>query len=330
MADKFPFLSDAWFDAAAKLISEHDAGAPPGTNVLMNLEVDDGDNKILFHMGSRDGATLFGKGHDDGADVTLSTDMETARAVFVDGNPQAGMQAFMSGKVRVQGDMTKLMMAQVAVAAATPHSPTRCRASPSNTLGSVRRREPSPRVLAPPSERTRHRRRRRTRPCATSTIRRPVRAVRLCVLGDVHGLDEQLFRIRPPRLREQVVLAPNSPEVPRRVRPPVARTRAGRRWRGARAARVPAHHVAVPRAVPRVRLLRMSPDPPRLPTPRHRAAFATEHKCSALRCSRILGSLRGETGPFGAELVDRPTVGNRRSLRRTPTTARVAPCRPAR
>jgi len=38
--------------------------------------------------------------------------METARAVFVDANPQAGMQAFMSGKVRVQGDMTKLMMAQ--------------------------------------------------------------------------------------------------------------------------------------------------------------------------------------------------------------------------
>ena len=112
MADKQPFLSDAWFDAAAKVISEHDAGAPPGTNVLMNLEVDDGGNKIHFHMGTRDGATLFGKGHDDGADLTLSTDMETARAVFVDANPQAGMQAFMSGKVRVQGDMTKLMMAQ--------------------------------------------------------------------------------------------------------------------------------------------------------------------------------------------------------------------------
>ena len=112
MADKYPFLSDEWFDAAAKLISEHDANAPPGTNLLLNLEVEEGDNKTLFHMGSRDGATLFGKGHDDSADVTLSTDLETAKAVFIDGNPQAGMQAFMSGKVRVQGDMTKLMMAQ--------------------------------------------------------------------------------------------------------------------------------------------------------------------------------------------------------------------------
>jgi putative sterol carrier protein len=112
VADKYPFLSDGWFDAATQLINEHGAGAPPGTNVLLNLEVEDAGKKIDFHMGSRDGATLFGKGHEDGADVTLSTDMETAKAVFVDGNPQAGMQAFMSGKVRVQGDMTKLMMAQ--------------------------------------------------------------------------------------------------------------------------------------------------------------------------------------------------------------------------
>jgi putative sterol carrier protein len=28
----------------------------------------------------------------------------------VSGNQQAGMQAFMAGKVKVQGDMTKLMM----------------------------------------------------------------------------------------------------------------------------------------------------------------------------------------------------------------------------
>ena len=32
--------------------------------------------------------------------------------MFVAGDQQAGMQAFMAGKVRVQGDMTKLMMAQ--------------------------------------------------------------------------------------------------------------------------------------------------------------------------------------------------------------------------
>ena len=112
MADKFPFLSDAWFDAAGKLIKEHNVAAPPHANLVMNLEVADGDTTVEFHMGSKDGETMFGKGHAEGADLTMSTDIDTAREVFVAGNQQAGMQAFMSGKVRVQGDMTKLMMAQ--------------------------------------------------------------------------------------------------------------------------------------------------------------------------------------------------------------------------
>jgi putative sterol carrier protein len=112
VADKQAFLSDGWFDAAAQVIAEHANEGPPAPNLVMNLEVADGDKTTEFHMGARDGATMFGKGHTDGADLTLSTDMETARAVFVDNNPAAGMQAFMSGKVRIQGDMTKLMMAQ--------------------------------------------------------------------------------------------------------------------------------------------------------------------------------------------------------------------------
>ena len=111
MADKHAFLSDQWFDAAAKLIQEHQPEVPPA-NLVMNLEVADGDKTTEFHMGARDGIMLFGKGHTDGADLTLSTDIDTAREVFVANNPAAGMQAFMAGKVRIQGDMTKLMMAQ--------------------------------------------------------------------------------------------------------------------------------------------------------------------------------------------------------------------------
>jgi putative sterol carrier protein len=120
VADKHVFLSDQWFDAAGKLIAEHGAGGPPAANLVMNLEVSDGDQTTLFHMGSKDGATLFGKGHTDGADLTLATDIGTAREVFVANNPQAGMQAFMAGKVRIQGDMTKLMMAQAGGGGANP------------------------------------------------------------------------------------------------------------------------------------------------------------------------------------------------------------------
>ena len=109
MPDKYPFLSDPWFDAAEKVIHEHEVPAPP-TPLVMNLEVVDGDRTIQFFMGSKGGETLFGKGTTEGADLTMSTDIDTARAVFVSGDQQAGMQAFMAGKVRVQGDMTKLMM----------------------------------------------------------------------------------------------------------------------------------------------------------------------------------------------------------------------------
>jgi len=53
-------------------------------------------------------------GHISDPDLTVTLDYDTAKAIFVDGNPQAGMQAFMAGKVKVQGDMTKLMAMQAA------------------------------------------------------------------------------------------------------------------------------------------------------------------------------------------------------------------------
>lgn len=115
MADKYAFLSDEWISKVEALVAEHgDAGPAAHGNVLVNLVVTDtpfGSDR-QFHMGSADGKPAMGGGLRDGADVTLTTDYATAKEVFVAGNPQAGMQAFMSGKVKVQGDMTKLMMAQ--------------------------------------------------------------------------------------------------------------------------------------------------------------------------------------------------------------------------
>ena len=48
-------------------------------------------------------------------DLTLTTDWETARKVFVDQDQAAGMQAFMSGKIKVTGDMTKMMQMQTSM-----------------------------------------------------------------------------------------------------------------------------------------------------------------------------------------------------------------------
>ena len=111
---KYQFLSDEWFTEAEKLVAAHDTTAPAHANVLINLVVTGtpwGEDRE-FHMGAKDGQGSFGKGHVEGGDVTLTTDYETAKEVFTSGNPQAGMQAFMAGKVKVQGDMAKLMAAQ--------------------------------------------------------------------------------------------------------------------------------------------------------------------------------------------------------------------------
>ena len=52
----------------------------------------------------------MGTGELPDADLTVTTDYATAHKIFVDQDQAAGMQAFMSGKIKVQGDMTKLMM----------------------------------------------------------------------------------------------------------------------------------------------------------------------------------------------------------------------------
>ncbi len=113
MTDKHPFLADEWFDAVEGLVATHTAGTAPGPNLLVNMVITETPfaSDREFHMGALDGAALFASGHREGADVTLTTDYATAVELFVSGNPQAGMQAFMSGKVKVQGDMAKLMMA---------------------------------------------------------------------------------------------------------------------------------------------------------------------------------------------------------------------------
>ncbi len=111
---KYEFLSDDWFDELQRLVAEHGADAPAHAQLKMNLVVIETpfENDVEFHMGTEDGKPLMGKGHLDPADLTMTTDYATAKEVFVAGNPQAGMQAFMAGKVKVQGDMTKLMAAQ--------------------------------------------------------------------------------------------------------------------------------------------------------------------------------------------------------------------------
>ena len=113
---KYPFLSDQWMDEAKKVREEFRGKTPPAAHVVkMNQVITDvpfGDGTINAHMDTSSGEMEMDTGHIDGADLTVTLDYDTAKAIFVEGNPQAGMQAFMAGKIKVQGDMTKLMAMQ--------------------------------------------------------------------------------------------------------------------------------------------------------------------------------------------------------------------------
>ena len=110
---KHPFLSDEWMEEAKKIREEYRGKTQaPAHKVKMNQIVTDvpfGEGTIEAHMDTSGGDMEMDKGHIDDAEVTVTVDYATAKAIFVDQNPQAGMQAFMAGKIKVQGDMTKLM-----------------------------------------------------------------------------------------------------------------------------------------------------------------------------------------------------------------------------
>jgi putative sterol carrier protein len=113
---KYKFLTEEWV-AEAKAIREQHAGevAAPAHKMRMNQIITDvpfGDGPIHSHMDTSEGEMKMDLGHLDNPDLTVTLDYDTAKAILVDGNPQAGMQAFMAGKIKVDGDMTKLMAMQ--------------------------------------------------------------------------------------------------------------------------------------------------------------------------------------------------------------------------
>ena len=112
----YPFLSDEWMTAARDIREEFRGKTQPMTQkIKMNQVITDvpfGAGTIEAHMDSSSGEMEMELGHLSDPEVTVTVDYATAKAIFVDMNPQVGMQAFMAGKIKVQGDMTKLMAMQ--------------------------------------------------------------------------------------------------------------------------------------------------------------------------------------------------------------------------
>ena len=115
----YPFLSDEWLAEVRRIVDEQRVEVPAGTSVTMNRIVTGtpfSEDRYL-HIAMQDGSADWSAGHSDNADLTLTTDYATAREILMSGDPQAALQAFMEGRVKIQGDLTKLMAAQATSAA---------------------------------------------------------------------------------------------------------------------------------------------------------------------------------------------------------------------
>ena len=97
------FLSDDWFDAVGALEALPTPAAMEGVTINMVVTKEGGD--IEAHMGEG----KINKGLADGAATTITVPFDVAKALFIKRDQQAAMQAFMSGQIKVTGDMTKMM-----------------------------------------------------------------------------------------------------------------------------------------------------------------------------------------------------------------------------
>jgi hypothetical protein len=113
---KYPFLSPEWVAAAREIRAEYgDRSTPVPVSVRMNQIVRNapfGEGTINAHVDTSSGLLEIDLGHLESPDVTMSVDWDIARSLLVERDPAAAMQAFMSGRIKVDGDIGKLLALQ--------------------------------------------------------------------------------------------------------------------------------------------------------------------------------------------------------------------------
>jgi hypothetical protein len=104
------FLSDAWFDKVDELIAAAgDLQIPaPMKAVEVNVTIMSPAGATKLFM--KDG--VFTRGHQAGAEAALTLSSDLARKIFVDGDAAAGVQAFLSGEIQIEGDLAKVVAMQ--------------------------------------------------------------------------------------------------------------------------------------------------------------------------------------------------------------------------
>ena len=111
------FLSEEWTQAVQDALNASDAfrnaAGSQTAKVQQVVTTPEGEKRYWFKL--EGGAASLGTGDlEGGADATITQDYETA--VALSKNELTGTAAYMSGKLRVSGDLMKLMQLQGALA----------------------------------------------------------------------------------------------------------------------------------------------------------------------------------------------------------------------
>ena len=106
------FLSQEWIDVLESALND-DASfreAAAGTTVALQQVITTSDGEVRYWTTLTDGVVAFGIGDLDAPDATIRQSYETAAGLARrETNP---VMAFMTGKIKVDGDMGRLMAMQ--------------------------------------------------------------------------------------------------------------------------------------------------------------------------------------------------------------------------
>lgn len=110
------FLSPEWIAAAKAIHAEYADRVPsPSFDIRVNVVVSGapfGDGTVRGYVDAVAGQLEIEAGQLDGAELTIHLDYGTARAIFLDRDPQASMRAFLEGRIRPEGDVSKVLLLQ--------------------------------------------------------------------------------------------------------------------------------------------------------------------------------------------------------------------------
>jgi putative sterol carrier protein len=106
------FLSEEWARAVTDALNSNDAWkqAAAGKTVKIQNVVSAPDGEKKYYLNLADGNSEVSVGELPDAEATLSSDYETAAAMSR--NELNATAAYMSGKLKIQGDLMRLMQLQ--------------------------------------------------------------------------------------------------------------------------------------------------------------------------------------------------------------------------